>query len=97
MQRLFTYLTQLTPNTATISQLSLSFSADSISLTGQADSLATVDQFVDTLKFTTYSLGSSTQTSPAFSNVVLTSFGIGTRLKTPKIPINFSEFFPDYF
>jgi Tfp pilus assembly protein PilN len=76
-QRLFTYLTQLTPNTATISQLSLSFSADSISLTGQADSLATVDQFVDTLKFTTYTLGSSTQTSPAFSNVVLTSFGIG--------------------
>jgi len=77
-QRLFTYLTQLTPNAATISQLSLDFSGHTVIITGQADSIATIDQFVDTLKFTTYSLGSSSQTSPAFSNVVLTSYGIST-------------------
>ncbi|HEY4963389.1 MAG TPA: PilN domain-containing protein [Candidatus Saccharimonadales bacterium] len=71
--KLFGYLSQVTPSKATISSLSVDFTNNSMTVSGSADSLATVNQFVDTLKFSTYSDGSTTGT-PAFSTVVLTSF-----------------------
>jgi hypothetical protein len=74
--RLFGYLNQLTPTSATISSLNLTYATSSVSITGAANSLATVNQFVDTLKFTTYTLG-STKGTPAFTNVVLSSFSDG--------------------
>lgn len=80
--RIFNFLLQLTPNKVTISSLSVSFTPtnnsttpDSIDVQGNADSAATVNQFVDTLKFTNYTVSSTSQAqSPAFSNVVLTAF-----------------------
>jgi hypothetical protein len=78
--QLFGYLTQITPSTATISSLTINFGQDSVQISGSADSLATVNVFADILKFTTYSLSSPAgATSPtAFSNVVLSSFSVGT-------------------
>ncbi len=73
VSQLFTYLNQLTPVTATISNITADFSQNIMTIKGNADSLATVNQFVDTLKFTNYSISGSSD-RPAFSNVVLTSF-----------------------
>lgn len=72
--RLFTYLTELTPTNATISTLSVDFTANNITVAGLADSLATVNQFTDTLKFTGYTLQGQAGTRPAFSKVVLSNF-----------------------
>ncbi len=76
--RLFDYLNELTPTTLTINNLSIDFNAHTISITGGAGSLADVNQFVDTLKFTDYSSGSHTKNQPAFSNVLLSSFSYST-------------------
>lgn len=74
--RMFDYTTQLTPAKATISKLNLDFAANTISITGSADSLATVNTYVDTLKFTKYTTnGDNQQTGNAFSSVVLSTFG----------------------
>jgi Tfp pilus assembly protein PilN len=75
--RLFGYINQITPTNATISSLNIDYTANSISISGAADSLATINQFVDTLKFTTYTLGSSTG-NQAFNTVILSSFSNGT-------------------
>lgn len=73
--RIPTYLAELTPASATISKLVIDFSANTIQISGTADSLATVNTFVDTLKFSTYSTSSKSSTTKAFSNVVLAEFG----------------------
>jgi Tfp pilus assembly protein PilN len=75
VDRLFNYVTELTPAQATISSLNADFTQNTLSLTGGADSLATVNQFVDALKFTTYKTATVTTDTPAFSTVVLSSFG----------------------
>jgi len=71
--RVFNYMAQLTPSNAKISTISVDFSKSSISVNGSADSLATVNQFVDTLKFTTYT-SSEKNLGTAFSGVILNSF-----------------------
>jgi Tfp pilus assembly protein PilN len=73
--RLATFISDLTPSKATISQLNINFQTNVITITGSADSLATVNQFVDTLKLSSYQSSGSTTSKNAFSNVVLTSFG----------------------
>lgn len=52
--RLTDFLSQITPNQASINTLNVDFNQHQITITGTADSLATVNQYVDTLKFTTY-------------------------------------------
>ena len=73
--KLFDYLNELTPTTVNISDLSIDFNGHTISITGAANSISNINQFVDTLKFTNYSLGKGTANAPAFSDVVLSSFG----------------------
>lgn len=73
--RLFDYLVQITPIKATISDATLDVAEAKLSIQGNADSLATVNKFVDTVKFTDYRLGSA-DAKKAFSNVVLTSFSV---------------------
>lgn len=74
--RMFEYTTQLTPSAATISKLSLDFDQSTVSISGSADSLATVNTYVDTLKFTKFTTNGDTQQSGnAFSAVVLSAFG----------------------
>jgi Tfp pilus assembly protein PilN len=74
VSRLFGYMTELTPLQASVSSLNVDYTQNTITVTGAADSLATVNQFVDTLKFTTYKSATASST-PAFSTVVLSSFG----------------------
>ncbi len=87
--RLFGYINQLTPANATISLLKVGYSAstaastsgataneppNTMTITGGADTLATVQNFVDTLKFTNYTTAADSTSKPAFSDVVLTAF-----------------------
>ena len=78
--RLFdTYLNEVTPEAVSLNQLAIDFTQNTMVLTGTADSLTTVNQFVDTLKLTTYSEQSSKDSLPAFTNVVLSSFGVDSQ------------------
>ncbi len=52
--RLFNYFTQLTPSDATIANLTVDFVEGTITITGTAKDIATVNKFADTLKFTKY-------------------------------------------
>ncbi len=75
--RLFNYLPQITPSTASITQLDVDFSANTMTITGSAPTLDVANTFTDTLKFTTYhETGNSdpSQAQKAFSNVVLSQF-----------------------
>jgi hypothetical protein len=73
--RVKTYVSQVTPAQVTFSKLEVSFATNKITFTGAADSLRTVNQFVDTLKFTKYKVAGSEEQKDAFSDVVLSKFG----------------------
>ena len=73
--RIFSYMSELTPAKATISSVNVDFIKHTLIIGGDADTLSTVNQYTDTLKFTTYSVKGSKAAPKAFSNVVLTSFG----------------------
>lgn len=75
--RLFGYVKQLTPVNAFINRLDIDYTQNTISISGTADTIDTINTFVDTLKFTTYNVQASDgtkTTAKAFSNVVLSSF-----------------------
>ena len=77
---LLPFINQLTPASATISSLNINFTGateDTGSIQGNADSLSTVNTFVDTLKLTNYTISGS-KSSNAFSNVVLSAFAVTT-------------------
>ena len=57
----------------TISDITFDYTANTVEINGEAKSLDKVNQFVDTLKFTTYSNKDVTG-EPAFSEVVLSQF-----------------------
>ncbi len=92
--RLFDYLTETTPVNADINNMTTDYTQKTISVTGTADALSTVNQFVDTLKFTTYqavdSNGHKTDGS-AFSNVVLSAFGRSEAKITYTITLNYND------
>lgn len=87
--RLFSYLGQLTPSQATISSVKADFTANTISIEGGANALSTVNQFVDTLKFTTYTTNENTTPQKAFSDVVLASFAKTDKGVTYQIDFKF--------
>lgn len=72
--RLYDYLIRLTPTTAKISDVSIDVEAEKMSLSGTADNLQSINQFADTIKFSTYSVDGESQN--AFKEVVLSSFAI---------------------
>lgn len=73
--RLFTYLPQITPTQASISQLSINFDTNKMMVNGTASSLKVVNEFANTLKFTTYKIGTQNAGKTAFTSVVLSNFG----------------------
>lgn len=80
--RLFGYLTKVTPSQATISTVNVDFLANTMSIQGNADSLPTINKFVDTLKFTEYPSAEKDENGNpilkrAFKNVVLANYSIG--------------------
>ncbi len=74
--RIFTYLPQVTPTNVSIGKLDIDLQADTMTITGNADSQKTVNTFVDTLKLTTYTVGSNSSAQTAFPSVVESGFAI---------------------
>lgn len=70
--RLTTYIQQITPEKVSIATLGVDFDLNAVSITGSADTIKTINQFVDTLKFTSYK--SADKEALAFTSVVLTGF-----------------------
>ncbi|HSX27279.1 MAG TPA: hypothetical protein VLG25_00685, partial [Patescibacteria group bacterium] len=92
--RLFKYLVQVTPATVKMSQLDMDFSTKTLNITGESDSLSSINKFVDTLKFTTYSSSDSadpTKDPKAFSNIVVASFGLENGKASYTINLNFDD------
>ncbi len=76
ISRLFNYLPQLTPSKVNIGQLSLDADAHTVNITGTADTIALINTFIDTLKFTKVQVGADKSSQkPAFTNVVLSNVG----------------------
>lgn len=86
--RLFGYLQQLTPADASISQFNIDYTQNTVSITGDANSLDVVNAFTDTLKFTTYKKSDGTSAN-AFSAVVLSQFSRNSSGATYTITANF--------
>lgn len=75
--KLLEYINQVTPTQVDITSLTVDFTLQTASITGTADALSSVNKYVDTLKFTTYTTQDDQTSKPAFSNIVLSSFGLG--------------------
>jgi len=74
--RLFTYIGQITPNEIKFTKVDINFADKTIKFTGTSANLNNVNKFVDTLKFTNYTVGDEQgDGNKAFSNVVLSNFG----------------------
>lgn len=86
--RLFGFLQQLTPSDASISQFNIDYTQNTVSITGNAGSLDTVNAFTDTLKFTTYKKSDGTSAN-AFTSVVLSQFTRTSSGATYTITANF--------
>jgi hypothetical protein len=91
--RLSGFLQQVTPSSVTISQFNIDYTQNIISITGNADTLDTVNDYTDTLKFTTFKK-SDGSTGNAFSSVVLAQFSRGSSGATYTITASFD---PDIF
>ncbi|HET7827647.1 MAG TPA: PilN domain-containing protein, partial [Candidatus Saccharimonadales bacterium] len=88
--RLFSYLPQITPVNVNIGKLNLNMSGNTMEISGTADTIQSVNTFVDTLKFTYYTVGNnSTSQTPAFSNVVLSQVDRNSNQATYTIDLNF--------
>ncbi len=89
--RLFGYLNKLTPAQVTIGNVTLDFVDSTMSIAGTADSLSTINKFVDTLKFSTYTdkNDSNSENTKIFSDVVLSSFSRSDKEATYTITMKF--------
>lgn len=83
VSRLFDYLNGVTPAQVNITDFKVDFTQNTATFTGTSDSLANVNKYVDTLKFTTYTTDTNSKAAPAFSNVVLSSFSLNTSSQNP--------------
>lgn len=96
--RMFEYLSQVTPADVSITNLQIKFTESSMIIEGGAKSIATVNQFVDTLKFTNYREdipgGGPADQLPAFKEVVLDSFSV--EIDTIEFSIDF-KYDPEIF
>lgn len=78
--RLYDYITQLTPAGASISEVKLDYATNTLEISGKVPTLAIVQKYADTLKYTTYrpaeKEADDESPDPAvFVDVVLSSFG----------------------
>jgi Tfp pilus assembly protein PilN len=88
--RLFTYISQVTPAQASLNKLTIDFTANTLTIGGKTPGLEVVSTYTDTLKATKYTTDSSdSKKTNAFSSVVLTSFSRGDEGATFTITCNF--------
>jgi len=104
------YLYKLIPVSANISNLTLTFASNtssssdalgsnntnSMTIEGSAQSLAVINQLVDSLEYATFTIKGTPGSQKAFSSVVLSSFGVPTNSTPATYTINFN-FNPDLF
>lgn len=88
--RFVRYLMQVTPKDASISQANVDFALGTITISGSADSLKTVNKYTDTLKFTTFTTDQNQTAQPAFTQVVLAGFGVGDKEATYQLSMKFN-------
>jgi hypothetical protein len=89
--RMFNYLNQLTPAQVDITDFKADFTAETESITGTADSLSSVNQYIDTLKQATYKTKTPGATSkPAFSSIVLSSFALSNQTQVNGHPASYT-------
>lgn len=96
--RVFGYVQQLTPQNVSIATYTVNFKDQTIKIEGSADSLASVNTFTDTLKFTNFVVSdpsqptnSTSQPALAFSDVVLATFSVASSSAQNKAkPANYS-------
>jgi Tfp pilus assembly protein PilN len=78
VSRLFEYLNEVTPAKVNITDFTVDFTQQNMTITGTADSLSSVNKYVDTLKFTTFTTQEDDTPQPAFNNIVLSNFSVNT-------------------
>lgn len=80
--RLVDYLAKVTPSGITLSNVSVDYTANTISLKGNATDLVSVNKYTDSLKYTTFKVNGDAagkdSEGRAFSGVVLSSFSLPT-------------------
>jgi Tfp pilus assembly protein PilN len=86
--RIFSMMQQTTPSDVTISDHTVDFTANSMTITGAAPSLDRVNTFADTLKFTTL-VHADNSSGKAFSDVVLSQFGRDEKGSTYTITLSY--------
>jgi hypothetical protein len=87
--RLFDYLSQTTPASASIAKLNLDYELNTMSISGSADALTTVNTYTDILKFTNYTTPKNDTEKKAFSEVVLSAFSRDSQSTTYTITLKF--------
>lgn len=90
--RLFTFLSQVTPEKASLNKLNVDFTANTLTVSGKAPSLDVVNTLTDTLKATTYLTSKAKESdtpAKAFSSVVLSSFGRDSTGAIYTVTLNF--------
>ena len=92
--RLFKFLPQLVPQKASVASLGLNYEASTMEISGSADSISTVNKFVDTLKFTEFTLDG--QKKQAFNSVVLEDFSKAEDETSYNISLIFDPIIFDY-
>lgn len=90
--QLFKYISEVTPTGITISQLNIDYVGYTLTITGNAPSIDGINQFIDTLKSTMYKTDAVDSTDkPAFTSVVLASFGKGNTGVTYSTTMSFDS------
>jgi Tfp pilus assembly protein PilN len=73
--RLYAYIQEIVPTSASVSRVNADFQKNTVTLTGAAESLATINSFTDAMKLATYATKDNPNSKkPAFSAVVLSTF-----------------------
>lgn len=88
--RVFGYLNQTTPTTVDITDLSVKFTEKTLTITGTADSLGDVNKYIDTLKFAVYKVKGVDERPKAFSNVVMSAYGLSEGAEPGTRPVTYT-------
>jgi hypothetical protein len=87
--RVFGYISQITPNDVSMSNASVDFSTQTITIVGTAKDFNAINKYVDTIKFTNYSVEGTDGTKKAFSDVVLSNFNRDDKTASYQVTFKF--------
>jgi Tfp pilus assembly protein PilN len=79
--RLASYLNDVTPTNVFINSVNVDTTTQVIVIEGASDALSSVNKYIDTLKFTTFSTETVKDKTHAFGNVVMSNFALSADAK----------------